>query len=103
MIVVSVTYPAAKGSWFDLDYYRAKHVPLVRERWGPCGLTDAKFVCGVAAPGGGPIACHLIALLSFGSQAEFERAAQQHGKEVMSDIKNFTDVKPAVQINEIFG
>jgi uncharacterized protein (TIGR02118 family) len=103
MIVVSVTYPATEGSRFDLDYYREKHVPLVRSRWGSCGLTDSKFIRGVGVPGGGPVAYHLTALLYFGSEAEFQGAGQQHGKEVMSDIKNFTDVKPIVQLNDQFG
>lgn len=101
MIIVSVTYPAAEGSRFDLDYYRTKHVPLVRLRWGACGLADAKFMHGVGAPAGGPVAYYMTALLSFGSQEAFQRAAQQHGKEIMSDVKNFTDVKPVVQLNEM--
>ena len=103
MIVVSVTYPAAEGSRFDLDYYRTKHMPLVRSRWGACGLMGAKFVQGVGAPGGGSVAFHMTALLSFASQDDFQRAAQQHGKEIMSDIRNFTDVKPVVQFNEEMG
>ena len=102
MIVVSVTYPATEGSRFDLQYYREKHAPLVQSRWGTCGMTSAKYLRGVGAPAGGPIVYHLTALLSFGSQEDFERAAQQHGKDVMSDVKNFTDVKPVVQINEQF-
>ena len=54
-------------------------------------------------PGGGPAAYHLIALLTFQSEQDFQRAAQQHGKEVMGDIKNFTDAKPVVQLNEPIG
>lgn len=102
MIVVSVTYPAVEGSRFDLDYYQTKHMPLVRSRWGACGLVDAKFMHGIGAPSGS-VAFHMTALLSFGSQEEFQRAAQQHGKEIMSDIRNFTDVKPVVQFNEEIG
>ena len=68
MIVVSVTYPAIEGSRFDLEYYRSKHVPLVQSCWGPCGLTGARFIRGIGAPGGAPVAYHLTALLSFASQ-----------------------------------
>ena len=102
MIVVSVTYPAAEGSRFDLDYYREKHMPLVQSRWGTCGLTDAQFLRGVGMPGGGPFAYHLTALFTFETQSGFERAAQEHGREVMSDIKNFTNARPVVQLNEQF-
>lgn len=100
MIIVSVTYPASAGSRFDLDYYRDKHIPLVRARWGEHGLTDMQFVHGTAAPGGGPIAFHMVALLTFESAQAFEAAGQAHGREIMSDIPNFTDVKPVVQLNE---
>jgi len=100
MVVVSVTYPATEGSRFDLDYYTSRHLPLVQSRWGGCGLVETKILRGIGAPGGGPAAYHLTALLTFQSEQDFQRAGQQHGKEVMGDIKNFTDTKPVVQLNE---
>ena len=100
MIVVSVTYPATEGSTFDFAYYWDKHMPLVWSLWGPAGLTRVRFLRGTGVPGGGPIATHLVAMLEFASEADFQRAGQQHGKEVMSDIKNFTNSKPVVQLNE---
>lgn len=100
MIIVSVTYPATAGSTFDLDYYRTKHMPLVRERWGAAGLSDARLLLGTGAPGGGAAAYHMVALLSFDSPEAFGQAAKLHGKEIMGDIANFTDAKPVVQFNE---
>lgn len=99
MIVVSVTYPATEGSRFDLEYYTTKHMPLVQARWGEFGLTETRLLRGTGAPGGGPAAYHLTALLSFRSEEDFNRAGQAHGREVMGDIKNFTDTKPVVQFN----
>jgi len=100
MIVVSVTYPASEGTTFDLDYYQTKHIPLVRERWGAAGLQDVQAFRGTGAPGGGPAAFHMVALLTFESEAAFGNAGKLHGKEIMGDIKNFTDAKPVVQLNE---
>jgi len=100
MIVVSVTYPAAAGTHFDLEYYRTKHVPLVQSLWGPCGLTAAEYMHGTGAPGGGTAAYFLVALLSFETKDAFENAGKQHGREIMGDVRNFTDVKPVVQFNE---
>lgn len=102
MIVVSVTYPATAGTRFDLDYYRTKHMPLVHARWGAAGMTQAQLIRGTGAPGGGELAYHMIALLTFESPERFGQAAKQHGKEIMGDIKNFTDTKPVVQFNEAF-
>ena len=100
MIVVSVTYPASEGSKFDLDYYMTRHIPLVRERWTALGLRDVQVLRGTGAPGGGAAAFQLVALLSFESEAAFGEAGKQHGKEVMGDVKNFTDLTPVVQFNE---
>lgn len=99
MIVVSITYPANEGSRFDLDYYTGKHLPLVQARWSECGLVETRVLRGIGAPGGGPAAYHLTALLAFSSEEAFARAGQQHGREIMGDIKNFTDTKPVVQLN----
>ncbi|HYZ63582.1 MAG TPA: EthD family reductase [Acetobacteraceae bacterium] len=102
MIVVTVTYPASETSRFDLDYYRNAHLPLVCARWAAFGLQRARFLRGTAVPGGGPLATHLTALLYFASEQDFQRAVEQHGREIMGDIKNFTDVRPTVQLNEEF-
>jgi uncharacterized protein (TIGR02118 family) len=101
MIVVSVMYPAGAGATFDMDYYRAKHLPLVSARWNTCGLRDAKVLCGVGAPGGGPAAYSVIALLTFDSAAAFNQAVAQHGAEIIGDIQNFSSVQPIIQTNDV--
>lgn len=100
MITVSVTYPATEGSKFDLAYYQSHHMPMVRELWGQCGLTEETYLRGTAAPGGGPAPVHLMALLTFSSADAFAEAGRLHGKAIMGDIKNFTDVRPVVTLNE---
>ena len=97
-MIVSVMYPAT-GKKFDLDYYLNKHVPMVQRLWGPLGLKGAQVLRGTGAPSGAAT-YQLMALLDFGSLAQFQEAAKQHGKEVMGDIANFTDVQPVVQFNE---
>ena len=100
MVIVSVSYPASAGSTFDLDYYREKHMPLVWSRWGALGLRRAELLRGTGAPGGGAAATHMVALLTFDSAEAFDRAWREHGREIMGDIRNFTNAKPAVQFNE---
>jgi uncharacterized protein (TIGR02118 family) len=34
MVKVSVMYPNARGARFNLEYYRDKHMPLVKARMG---------------------------------------------------------------------
>jgi uncharacterized protein (TIGR02118 family) len=103
MIVVSVLYPNTPGSKFDRDYYLATHTPLLKQRWSPMGMQSVQLLSAVATPDGSPPVYQVIALLTFASLEAFQQAAAAHAREIMGDIKNFTDVKPVVQINEEFG
>ena len=42
-----------------------------------------------------------MAALRFGSPAELQDALAKHGREVMGDVPNFTDVQPIIQANEV--
>jgi uncharacterized protein (TIGR02118 family) len=101
MIVVSVMYPTTPTAKFDMDYYLKTHVPLVGARCKSFGLSEAKVLRGAGAPGGGAPTYSVIALLTFGSADEFQRAMAQHGKEIMGDLPNFTDIQPVIQVSEV--
>ena len=103
MIVVSVMYPAAADARFDMKYYLEKHVPMVGERWRPMGLREAKILQGVGAPGGGAAPFQVMALLTFDSAAALDPALAAHGKEIMGDIANFTNVQPIIQVNDVLA
>lgn len=44
MICIAVMYPNAADVRFDIDYYRDQHLPLVRECYGPFGLSRLSFL-----------------------------------------------------------
>ena len=100
MTLVSVMYPGGSGTRFDMGYYLGTHMPLVRERWSPMGLHEAKIVKGVGTPDGGPAPFQVMALLTWESADAFKAAVDRHGAEIFGDIPNFTDTQPVVQINE---
>jgi uncharacterized protein (TIGR02118 family) len=99
MILVSVMYPNSAGSTFDQSYYVQKHIPLVKERWTSLGLEDVRLIRAVGTPDGSPPPYQVIALLSFRSMEDFQKAAA-HGEEIFADIPKFTSVQPVIQINE---
>jgi uncharacterized protein (TIGR02118 family) len=103
MIVVSVVYPATPERRFDFGYYTATHIPLVRRRWGGMGLASVRLLRGVPAADGAAAPFVLVALLEFESVAAFQAAAAAHGKEILADVANFTDIKPLLQVNEQLG
>ena len=101
MIRLSVFYPATEGATFDHDYYREKHMPLVKARMGDACryYTIDKGLAG-GAPGEPATyvgMCHIFAE----SVEAFQRAFAPHANEIMGDIKNYTDVTPVMQISEV--
>jgi uncharacterized protein (TIGR02118 family) len=93
MIKVSVMYPNTPGARFDHEYYRDKHMPLVKARMdGACKFyTIDKGLAGGApgAPATYVGMCHIF--------CDSVEAFQ----EIMADIANYTDQTPVIQISEV--
>lgn len=96
MVLVSAMYPKELAASFDQTCYRQKHIPLVKERWGPMGLEDVQLVRGVGTPDGSPAPYQVIALLSFRSLQHFQDAVGAHAEEILGDVPNFTSVQPVI-------
>jgi uncharacterized protein (TIGR02118 family) len=103
MILITVMYPAGAETKFDLDYYLGKHIPLVKERWTPHGLSQVQVAKGTGKPDGSGADYQMMALLTFGSIDNFKAAGKAHGREIFADIPNFTDTQATVQISEILA
>ena len=96
MIKVSVMYPNKDGARFDHEYYKNKHMPLVKARMG-----DAckYYTVDKGLAGGAPDApatyigmCHIFT----DSVEAFQKGFGPHAKEIMGDIKNYTDIAPVI-------
>ena len=101
MIKVSVMYPYTEGARFDHDYYRDTHMPLLKSRMGDAckSYTIDKGLAG-GAPGTPPTyvgMCHVFC----DSVEAFQSAFGPHAKEILGDIKNYTDLAPVMQISEV--
>lgn len=101
MIKISVMYPHQQGARFDHDYYRDRHMPLVKARMGDACLfyTVDKGLAG-GAPGEPPAyvaMCHIYTE----SVEAFQAAFGPHAGEILADIPNYTDQKPVLQFSEV--
>jgi uncharacterized protein (TIGR02118 family) len=101
MIKVSVMYPNTPGARFDHDYYRDKHMPLVKNRMGD---SCKYYTVDKGLAGGAPGApatyvgmCHLFCE----SVDAFQAGFGPHAGEIMADIANYTDQSPVIQISEV--
>jgi uncharacterized protein (TIGR02118 family) len=101
MIRVTVLYPAQQGSHFDHDYYRDKHMPMVRQKLGAT-LRRTGIEKGIGtAEAGKPAPFMASGFLEFDSAEAFGAAFGPHAGAIMADIPNFTNVQPVIQIAEI--
>ena len=101
MIKVSISYKNKEGGKFDHQYYAEQHLPMIKSLLGEACLKYEidKGVSG-PAPGSEPgviAACHIYSP----SQQAFMTAFSSVQKEILADVKNYTDISPAMQINEV--
>ena len=101
MIKISVMYPNKPGVRFDHEYYRTKHLPLIKARMG-AGLLYYTIDKGLSSekPGEPPAyvgMCHLLC----DSVESYASSFGPHAQEIVGDIRNFTDVMPVTQISEV--
>ncbi len=102
MIKVSVFYPNEEGKKFDMDYYSGKHMPLVQSRLDSMGLLRIEVERGVSsADPNAPAPFVAIGVLYFNTAEEVHEGFKTHGREIMGDIPNYTDIAPQFQISEI--
>ena len=101
MIKVSVMYPATPGARFDHDYYRDKHMPMLKQKMGDAckSYTIDKGLAGGAPGSPAPYVgmCHIFC----DSVESFQAAFGPHAKAIMADIANYTDLAPVMQISEV--
>jgi uncharacterized protein (TIGR02118 family) len=100
MALLSLLYPDLAGARFDERYYIDCHVPKVRERWEPMGLTEIRLLRGTGTPDGAAAPYRVLALLTFTSAAALRQALAAHSAELFAGIANYTDIRPVVQISE---
>ncbi len=101
MFRVSVMYPNREGVKFDIDYYRTKHMELVKNLLKPFGLIKTEVDRGVS--GGGNLSAPFICVghLYFDSEDGYDRGVAEKGPIIRGDIPHFTNATPIRQISEI--
>ncbi|MCW8838226.1 MAG: EthD family reductase [Thiovulaceae bacterium] len=96
-------YPKKENSHFDFDYYLNKHMPRSIKL-----LSNAKGFVKVSVEKGVDIKEHNIhssytamCHYYFETIDDFLNAFMPYAKELQGDIKNYTDIEPIIQINEV--
>ena len=99
MIKISVMYPNDDGATFDIDYYCASHMALVRQLLGET-LRGIGVDQGIGQPGS-PAPFLAIGHLLFDSAEAAQSAINTHGPKLMADVPNYTNTQPTIQVSQI--
>jgi uncharacterized protein (TIGR02118 family) len=98
---VSILYPNGEDKTFDLDYYQNKHMPMVAGFLGE-NLSFYEIDKGIA----GRTPDEKVPYVAIGyfyvkDISEYNKAIGENREAVVSDIKNYTNIRPIIQISEI--
>src|SRR5215471_14796739 len=90
LIKVSVMYPNKPGVRFDHEYYRTKHLPLIKSRMG-AALKYYTIDKGLADREGTPPSPYVAMCHLCDSIEEYQSSFGPHAQEIREVIPNFTD------------
>jgi uncharacterized protein (TIGR02118 family) len=101
MVKVTVMYPYTEGARFDHDYYRDRHMPMVKARLGSaCAYYTVERGLSGRAPGVPPAFEAMCAFICDSAEG-YLAAMKEHRAEVLGDLANYTDIAPVFQISEV--
>ena len=101
MIKVTILYPNGEGKKFDMDYYSTKHMPMIASLLG-----DSLKMYSIDKGIGGrtpadPIPYLAIGYFYFDNLSAFQNSFRPHAERIRSDVPNYTNIQPILQISEV--
>ncbi len=101
MYKVAILYPNGEDVTFDMNYYEAKHMPMVAGFLGK-NLRYYEIDQGISGRTPNDEAPFVaIGYFYIDDVAEYGQAIAQNREAVVSDFQNYTNIQPVVQISEI--
>ena len=96
MISMTILYPRADDSTFDMEYYTGTHMPMVAKAFG-----DACRSWGAATVTSGSYSA--IGWLLIEDIDSFNAVTTEHGATFAADVANYSNQQPEVIIGEVTG
>jgi uncharacterized protein (TIGR02118 family) len=97
MLSVNVVYANRIDATFDFEYYMAKHIPMVSQLL----QTTIEVHRGVASADGSQPSIVCVARIAIRNLEEYQAGMAAHGQQIISDVANYTNIQPMVQIDEL--
>jgi len=101
MVKVTILYPNAEGKTFDMHYYSNKHMPMVASLLGD-SLKLLEIDKGLAGrTPDEPIPYLAVGYLYFDQLSAYQNSFGPNAEKIVSDVPNYTNIEPVVQISEV--
>jgi len=101
MVEVAILYPSSEGKTFDMDYYSNNHMPMVADLFGD-PLKRYRIDRGIAGrTPDEPIPYVAVGYFYFDTLSAYQNAFGPNAEKILSDIPNYTNIQPVVQISEV--
>lgn len=101
MIKVAILYPNGEGKTFDMEYYASHHMPMLAEIYGDA-LKKLEIDKGISGrTPDDPIPFLAIGYLYFERIEDYREGFAPHAEKILSDIPNYTNIKPILQISKV--
>ena len=98
---ITILYPGGEGTKFDMNYYANNHMPMLKELFGDV-LKKIEIDKGISGrTPNDPVPYVAIGYLYFDSLEAYSNAFQPNAEKILSDIPNYTNIQPRVQISEV--
>nr|WP_295935057.1 EthD family reductase [uncultured Dyadobacter sp.] len=98
---VSVMYPYAEGKTFNMEYYEAKHMPMVAKFLGS-NLVKYTIEKGVASGiPNQPLPFMAIGTFYVKSLSEYQAAIGPNRDAIRADFANYTNASPVILVSEV--
>jgi uncharacterized protein (TIGR02118 family) len=98
MQCVTMFYPNKPGAIFDFEYYLRRHIPWARTLVPDLGTEVRR---GISTPTDEAVPFICLCRFWIPSENEYRAAMENYGKQLITDLGNFTNIEPVVQIDEV--
>ncbi|QJB31669.1 EthD family reductase [Chitinophaga oryzae] len=101
LIKISILYPYAEGKNFNMEYYAAKHMPMVA---GFLGSNLVKYTIEKGLSSGipdQPLPFMAIGSFYVKSLSEYQAAIAPNRDAIRADFTNYTNVTPVIFVSEV--
>lgn len=101
LIKISVMYPYAEGKTFNMEYYEAKHMPMVA---GFLGSNLVKYTIEKGLSSGlpnQPLPFMAIGTFYVKSLNDYQAAIAPNRDAIRADFVNYTNVSPIILVSEV--